>query len=341
MFPTEDGFSTHSVRIPGIKYFWRDLLMKIRIENIKPSPNPIRKTWDEEKMMELTWSLLEEGQVEPIGVYETSVDYTVVWGHRRVEAARRAGWSDIDALIVPQDEIDNLIQSGIENLSGEDMTADDKAEWAQRLVEMGFSQHEIARRTSIPIGTINQWLQYRREKEAGVYVHVQNQGKDEGVIKTVKIAQALGDDLEAKKVVAAKVSAEGLTQIQTTEIARAYHDAPTPEVKQQIIASPVLSSDTAADILRRSIARVELEKVSTAPENQLQRADERIKDQEFGTAVKEFLGVMQILRKTVRKIVGTTKSGGYSRAALRYTISKVDELIGDLQACKEFLKALE
>ena len=36
--------------------------MKIRIENIKPSPNPIRKTWDEEKMMELCWSLVEGGQ---------------------------------------------------------------------------------------------------------------------------------------------------------------------------------------------------------------------------------------------------------------------------------------
>ena len=67
--------------------------MKIRIENIKPSPHPIRKTWDEEKMKELSWSLLEEGQVEPIGVYESAEGYTVVWGHRRVEAARRAGWS--------------------------------------------------------------------------------------------------------------------------------------------------------------------------------------------------------------------------------------------------------
>jgi ParB family chromosome partitioning protein len=318
--------------------------MKIRIENIKPSPHPIRKTWDEEKMKELSWSLLEEGQVEPIGVYESAEGYTVVWGHRRVEAARRAGWGEIDALIVLQDEIDNLVQSGIENLSGEDMTADDKAEWAQRLVDMGFSQHEIARRTSIPIGTINQWLQYRREKEAGVYVHVQTPGKDEGVIKTVKIAQALGDDLEAKKIVAAKVSAEGLTQIQTTEIARAYHDAPTPEVKQLIIESPVLSSDTAADILRRSIARVELEKSSRENENEAHgktEIDIRKKEQDFGVAVKEFLGVMSILRKTVRKVVGTAKSGGYSRASLRYTISKVDELIDDLQACKDYLKALE
>jgi hypothetical protein len=40
-------------------------------------------------------------------------------------------------------------------------------------------------------------------------------------------------------------------------------------------------------------------------------------------------------------VVGTAKSGGYSRASLRYTISKVDELISDLQACKDYLKALE
>ncbi len=180
--------------------------MKMPLSSVQPSPRPIRKSWDEEKMKELTWSLMERGQVEPIGVYASVDGHTVVWGHRRVEAARRAGWAEIDALIVSGDEIDNLLQSGIENLTGEDMTADDKAEWAQRLVDMGFSQHEIARRTSIPAVTINQWLQYRQEKEIGVYVHVHPQARDEGVIKTVKIAHALGDDLEAKNTVAARVS---------------------------------------------------------------------------------------------------------------------------------------
>jgi ParB family chromosome partitioning protein len=316
--------------------------MKIRIEDIRASSNPIRKSWDEERMRELCWSLLEEGQVEPIGVHETDKGYMVVWGHRRVEAARRVGWTEIDALIVRQDEIDNLIQAGIENLSGEDMIVDDKAAWAQRLIDMGFSQHEIARRTSVPVGTINQWLQYRREKEAGVYVHVQNQSKDEGVIKTVKIAQALGDDLEAKKIVAAKVSAEGLTQIQTTEIARAYHDAPTAEVKQKIIESPVSASDTAVDILRRSIAKVELDKLSVMQnESAPEKLEKKAKDKEFGIAVKEFLEVVQILRKTIRKVIRTAKFGGHSRAALRYSISKIDELVGELQACKEYLEAME
>ena len=316
--------------------------MKVQLQRIKPSPHPIRKTWDEDKMRELTWSLLEEGQVEPIGVYETPEGYTIVWGHRRVEAARRAGWSEIDALLVKQDEIDNLIQAGIENLSSEDMSADDKADWAQRLVVMGFSQHEIARRTSIPAVTINQWLQYRREKEAGVYVHVQNQAKDEGVIKTVKIAQILGDDLEAKKVVAAKVSTEGLTQIQTTEIARAYHDAPSSEVRKKILETRVFASDTSADILRRSVARVELDK-SKAPTDQsgAETGEHEYTDQDFSRALQEFLDAMQALRITGTKLVKINRQGTFSKAAVRYGIRRISELVAELKTYKEFLEGVE
>jgi len=313
--------------------------MKIPLQKIKPSPRPIRKTWDEDKMQELCWSLLEQGQVEPIGVYEDSDGFTLVWGHRRVEAARRVGWSDIDSLVVPQDEIDNLIQSGIENLSSEEMSADDKAEWAQRLVDMGFSQHEIGRRTSIPVATINQWLQYKREKEAGVFVHARNQAKDEGIVKTVKIAQVLGDDLEAKKAVAAKVSEDGLTQAQTTEIARAYHDAPSPEVKQKIIESRVYSSDTAADILRRSVARVNLEKPGKSADGEA-KIPTRL-NKEFGVAVKEFLDAISPVRRNAYRMVAIIKQGGYSKAALRYTIRKLDQLIEDLKTIKAYLEGAE
>jgi ParB/RepB/Spo0J family partition protein len=313
--------------------------MKIPLQKIKPSPRPIRKTWDEDKMQELCWSLLEQGQVEPIGVYEDSGGYTLVWGHRRVEAARRVGWSDIDSLIVPQDEIDNLIQSGIENLSSEEMSADDKAEWAQRLVDMGFSQHEIGRRTSIPVATINQWLQYKREKEAGVFVHARNQAKDEGIVKTVKIAQVLGDDLEAKKAVAAKVSEDGLTKKHTTAIARAYHDAPSPEVKQKIIESRVYSSDTAADILRRSVARVNLEKPAKSADSEVKIPTSLNK--EFGVAVKEFLDAISPVRRNAYRMVAVIKQGGYSKAALRYTIRKLDQLIEDLKTIKAYLEGAE
>ena len=141
--------------------------MKINLEQIKASPKPIRTTWDNSKMNDLSLSLIEEGQVEPIGVFPGNKsaeliahydgdlagdealerifdiermhgepEYTIVWGHRRVEAARRANWEEIEAVIVPEDEVKNLIQAGIENLAGEDMTADDKADWAYRLTEL-------------------------------------------------------------------------------------------------------------------------------------------------------------------------------------------------------------
>ena len=118
----------------------------------------------------LSWSWLEDNQVEPIGGYDIKEGYVVVWGHRSIDAARRAGWSDIDGRVVPQDEIDTLVQSGIDNLSSERMNADDRAEWAQRRVNLGFSQPEIARRTSVPLGAVNQRLQYRRVLKAGVDV---------------------------------------------------------------------------------------------------------------------------------------------------------------------------
>ncbi len=68
-----------------------------------------------------------------------------------MEAAHRTDKTETDSLIATQNGIEQLIQSGIEYRSGGDITEDDRAEWAQRLVEIGFSQDEIARRTSIPI----------------------------------------------------------------------------------------------------------------------------------------------------------------------------------------------
>jgi hypothetical protein len=89
------------------------------------------------------------------------------------------------------------------------MIADDKAGWAQRLIELGLSQKEIARRSSIPHQVISHWLIYKREKDQGVSV-LTNQPGDEGMRKSVYIAEALKDDLEAKRAVATKASSDNL-----------------------------------------------------------------------------------------------------------------------------------
>jgi hypothetical protein len=49
---------------------------------------------------------------------------------------------------------------------------------------------------------------------------------------------------------------------------------------------------------------------------------------------------MQLLRRTTHKIITSSRSGSYSPPALRYTIRKIDELIAELQACRDFLKVM-
>ena len=230
--------------------------MKIQLSQIKASPNPIRKTWDEEGMNNLKWSLMEQGQVEPVGIHKNHDGYVLVWGHRRTEAARRAGWNEIEAVVVEENEIDNLIQAGIENLAGEDMTDDDKAKWAYRLTEMGLSQMEISRRSTVPNRTISTWLNYKRNKEDGVLISNIQQSGHAGMDKIAAISAVFGNNIEAKKEVAKKVSDDELTTLQTREFAKAYKQAPTPEIKKAVLDTAITRQDTQEKILQRATESV-------------------------------------------------------------------------------------
>ncbi len=156
-------------------------MQTIDIRLIRPSPNPIRKTWDEDKMNELAASIKEHGVISPIKVRPISKEFNecryhgldwvegaqlnehdeacsacehlrdihgiyqdweleeddsfvmgepfleIVYGHRRVEAARRAGLTEVPAIIDGIDDTDALIQALIENCQREDMNPIDEA----------------------------------------------------------------------------------------------------------------------------------------------------------------------------------------------------------------------
>ena len=73
--------------------------MKIKLNDIKPSPEPIRSKWDEEAMEELKKSIAEQGLIVPIKVRRLDGEYEIVYGHRRVEAMRRLGWKECEAIV--------------------------------------------------------------------------------------------------------------------------------------------------------------------------------------------------------------------------------------------------
>jgi len=168
--------------------------------------------------------------------------------------------------------------------------------------------------------------------------------RDEGVLKTVIIKTALGNDLEAKKMVAEKVSQDGLNQSQTRAVADAYRDAPTPAVKAQILKTPIISRDTSADILRRSINRVEMDtgvKIQQEMNDWQKERVERREMQEWDFAVKEFLDSMKLFEQVAQKGSALVKYGKFSPEAARFTIRRIDRLIDTLKTYREELEGVK
>jgi len=101
----------------------------IDLDRIEGDPQQPRRTFDPDKLDELSASIASEGVLQPIVVRLDAERnrYIVVHGERRVRAARIAGITAIPALIrdVPQDR--RLVQQLMENIVRDDLNAVDRA----------------------------------------------------------------------------------------------------------------------------------------------------------------------------------------------------------------------
>src|SRR5262245_50393581 len=106
----------------------KEKVMLVELSKIHGSADPIRKSWSEEQMAELTESIRQLGVIMPIKLRENDGGYEIVYGHRRVEAARRAGLSHIPADIDDLSDADSVKQAIVENVVREDMSEFQKGE---------------------------------------------------------------------------------------------------------------------------------------------------------------------------------------------------------------------
>ncbi|HYH11070.1 MAG TPA: ParB/RepB/Spo0J family partition protein [Thermomicrobiales bacterium] len=102
---------------------------EIALERIEADPNQPRRTFDEERLEELTESIRKEGVLQPIVVrYDAERDrYIIVHGERRYRASTRAERKTIPALVrnVPESRL--LVQQLMENIVRDDLNAVDRA----------------------------------------------------------------------------------------------------------------------------------------------------------------------------------------------------------------------
>lgn len=126
-----------------------DLLQEIPVDKILPNPYQPRKDFDDEKIEELTQSIMEFGMIQPLTVRrlekEEGTVYQLAVGERRWRAAKRAQLEMVPAIVQEMDEEKMMGMAVVENLQREDLNPIEEAQAYQKMMEaFGLTQENVA-----------------------------------------------------------------------------------------------------------------------------------------------------------------------------------------------------
>ena len=132
-------------------------LEKINIDDIIANTYQPRTSFDEEKLLELSESIKENGILQPLTVIINSEGkFELIAGERRLRASKLAGLEKIPVII--KENIDNKKRSTlaiIENLQREDLGCIELARaYKSHMEEFKETQDELARKLGIPRASI-------------------------------------------------------------------------------------------------------------------------------------------------------------------------------------------
>ena len=188
-------------------------LLMLKPEEIMPSKNQPRKSFDEYDLKLLDDSIHTSGLIQPLSVRKTVDGYELIAGERRLRAAKIAGLRRIPCVLHKTDESTAAIYTIIENIQRKDLTPFEEAEGLERLItKCGMSQTEVASRLGIAQSTLSNKLRILRLDEA-------TRERINAARLTERHARAL---LRLKKEkwseALDKIIAEGMTLKQTEEL---------------------------------------------------------------------------------------------------------------------------
>jgi ParB family transcriptional regulator, chromosome partitioning protein len=198
----------------------------IELDRIVPDPDQPRKEFTEGQMAEMTESLRERGQLQPVRVRwdEGLGKYRLIMGERRYRAAALAGLKSLAAVIheAPLSPAETLEIQVIENTARENLRPIDLANAIRRLMdEFGYTQSDVAARLKMSQAGVSQSLSLLN-LDPEILAKV-----DEGAIST-RAAQHIAKvaSPEAQREVAAEVERGGLTEAETARVVRAKRGGP-------------------------------------------------------------------------------------------------------------------
>jgi ParB family chromosome partitioning protein len=117
----------------------------VPITAIAVNPYQPRRVFAPEALEELAESIRRHGILQPLSVRTRDGGYELIAGERRLQAARKAGLTDVPVVIRECDDTQMLALALVENLQREDLNPMEAARSYKQLgEEFGLSQTEIA-----------------------------------------------------------------------------------------------------------------------------------------------------------------------------------------------------
>ena len=122
-----------------------DKVLNLKITEVEPNREQPRKYFDEEAIEELAESIKKYGLIQPIVVTKKDDYYSIIAGERRWRASKKAGFTEIPAILREDDERKNKEIALIENIQREDLNAYEKAIGIKTLMqEYELTQQDVS-----------------------------------------------------------------------------------------------------------------------------------------------------------------------------------------------------
>jgi len=122
-----------------------EAIVEVDVTQIETNPNQPRKTFDDEKLKQLSVSIKEDGVLQPIVVRRSGEKFQLIMGERRLQAARLAGMPKVPVLVKNVKDVDSLRLALVENIQREDLNVIEVAYAYRALVgSFGLTQSDLA-----------------------------------------------------------------------------------------------------------------------------------------------------------------------------------------------------
>ena len=147
LIPEDTILSTLDTKVEKASDIKENVSILIDINLIKSNEDQPRKSFDDEKILELAESIKSNGIIQPLVLKKVDDEYIIVAGERRWRAAKSIGLKEVPAIVMNLTEKQILEISLIENIQREDLNSIEEALAYKKLIsDFNLTQEELSKR---------------------------------------------------------------------------------------------------------------------------------------------------------------------------------------------------